>query len=32
MNNVCELKISSYENYAKVFTRCDVKPRMLTKS
>ena len=32
MNNVCELKISSYKNYAKVFTMCDVKSRMLTNS
>ena len=30
--NAYELKISSYENYAKIFTLCVVKFRILTKS
>ena len=30
MSNAYKLKISSYESYAKIFTRCDVKSRMLT--
>ena len=30
--NAYELKISSYENYAKIFTMCDVKLRMLINS